>query len=510
MDTKVLNVLIEALKNAEQNAASGLPAVGLTDFQSNQRVFGTRGMERQTLKTWSEYQGQLNALKETSLTANTSTLYGCTSLFGLCGPDEVIGLSLMDDKLSAWMEWFPNDVCEQFVKFLTYADVEGTAAGSPQTTAGAACDDPPKSEKGTFEIFLGDKGLLRVSGEPVVLTKIGERKCDKQPIYTLPFAGAPGGVRIDNDLDFEAIVAAEALKNDLSRHLITGDKGTTGEFDGLEQLVNTGYVDIKTGTTNSGIDSLVVAWSNDNFDGAVNGKGNIISWVIALVRRIRQRVQMAGRGTIAVGDLVLVMTTEMRDAFLDAFACYGLCTPSAYNEIFRDNLAVREFRDQFNGGLFGDGYITVDGIAVPIVTHDWLPRTQSGTKHVSDIYILTRRMGASRVLYGQYHPMTQGVDKAREFGAGHYRLMQGDRLVQWIKWDNLCVQTSLAVKPNIYLSAPWAQARITNVGVDPLLDPISLDPQSSYFLSAKRVATPMPQYWYQDGVWVQNKAGTVG
>ena len=69
-------------------------------------------------------------------------------------------------------------------------------------------------------------------------------------------------MRIDNDIDFEAIVAAETLKADLSRKLITGDKDTAGEFDGLEQLVNTGYVDVKTGALNAGIDSTIVAWAS--------------------------------------------------------------------------------------------------------------------------------------------------------------------------------------------------------------------------------------------------------
>lgn len=296
--------LISALQEAELREKQGLPAVGLMDHART--PWGTKRDLMPALQTWTKY-------KETSLTPNHTTLYGCTGLFGLCGPDEVVGLALTDDKLIEWMGWQSSSVCEQFIKFLTYADVTGTADGTPSTTAGAPCDDPPVSEKGTFEIFLGDKGLLRIAGLPIELTKIGERKCDKQPTYTLPLPGAPNGVRIDNDLDFEAIISAEALKADLSRLLITGDKDTAYEFDGLQQLVNTGYVDIKTGATNSGIDSTIVAWANDNMNGAVNGLGNLIATVIALVRRIKHRVALTGRGNIALGDMVLVMPTFLRD-----------------------------------------------------------------------------------------------------------------------------------------------------------------------------------------------------
>lgn len=491
-----LETLINALKAAEAAEKSGLPAVGLSDYQHGMRPYGTRGFNDQALGTWSQYSQKL---KETELTPNHTTLYGCTGLFSICGPDEVIGLSMNDDKLVAWMDWRSSNVCEQFVKFLTYMDAEGTAAGSPQSLAGAPCDNPPTAEKGTFEIFLGDKGLLRVSGQPIELTKIGERKCDKQPTYTLPIPGAPAGVRIDNDLDFEAIVAAQALKHEISRDVITGNKTSTGEFDGLEQLVNTGYTDVKTGLTNSGIDSQIVAWANDNMDGAINGKGNIVKWLTHLIRRIRHRVRLAGKGDLAVGDMVVVMPSFLRDCFLDAWACYGLCEPSQYNEIFRDNLAVREFRDRFNGGLFGDGYFTVDGVPVPIVAHDWIPYGQSGTKFTSDIYILTKRIGSTPVLFGQYHPMSQAVDVARQFGMDHFRTLQGDRMIQWSKSDNLCVNVSMAIKPNVYLSAPWAQARITNVGCTPLLAPLSDDPQSSYFVNSKRVADPIIQYFYKHG-----------
>lgn len=505
-----MQTFINALQAAEAAEKSGLPAVGLNDYQMANRPFGGRMFPTGELQTWTQYKSNLSKLKETELTPNIWTLYGCTGLFSMCGPDDVIGLSMTDDKLISWLNWRSSNICEQFIKCLTYMDVTGTAAGSPSSLAGRACDTPPVSEKGTFEYFLGDKGLLRVSGLPIELTKINQLKCDKQPTYTLPVPGAPNGLRIDNDLDFEALVASEALKHEISRLVIRGAKATTGQFDGLEQLVNTGYVDIKTGTLNAGIDSVVVNWSNDNLDGAVNGRGNIIAFVIALVRRVRQRIKMSGRGDAAVGDIALVMTTYMRDCFLDAFACYGMCAPSQYNEIFRDNLAVREFRDKFNGGMFADGYITVDGTPVPILTHDWLSLGQSGTKFTSDIYLLTRRIGATPILYGQYHPMGEAVDVARGFGMDHYRLMQGDRLIQWSKSDNLCVNVSLAVKPNVYLSAPWAQARITNVGCVPSFAPISDDPQSSYFIMSKRVASPLAQYWYSKGnyIWTQDKSGT--
>ena len=488
------DILINALKAAEAQEKSGLPPVGILDASSHTRPWGQRQIGGNKVKTWTKY-------KETELTADHNRLYDCTGLFGLCGPDEVIGLSMTDDKLVEWMGWQSSSVCEQFIKMITYMDVAGTGAGNPSAMSGAACDNPPAAEKGTCEVFLGDKGLYRVCGAPIDLTIVGERKCDKQPIYTLPVPGAPNGIRVDNDLDFEAIVAAEALKHGLSRDLIDGDKANAGQFDGLEQLVNTGYVDVKTGTACTGVDSLVVAWANDGVDGAVNGHGSIIKKLTDVVRRLRQRINMAGKGSVAVGDMVIVLPTFLRDAVLDAWACYGLCTASQYNELFRNNLDVREFRDKFTTGLYGDGFITVDGIPVPFIAHDWMTIGQSGGNFTSDIYVLTRRIGATPVLYGQYHPMSAALDVAQKFGATQYRPMQGDRVLQWAKTDNLCIQVCMAIKPNLYLSAPWAQARITNVATDPQFNPISLDPQSSYFINDTSVAAQIVQYFYNDLGW---------
>jgi len=60
--------------------------------------------------TWSNYLSSLQRgkfrgkelrvqNKETTITAATETMYGCTGIFGLCGPDDVIGLSMYDDPL---------------------------------------------------------------------------------------------------------------------------------------------------------------------------------------------------------------------------------------------------------------------------------------------------------------------------------------------------------------------------------------------------------------------------
>ena len=323
--------------------------------------------------------------KEASLTITSTTLYSCCGLFSVCGPDAVLSRVVTDDKLSEWLGWVENNECYQFVKTITWIGNSGTAAGSADSAAGEPCDDPPTVEWGACE-YLIQKGLLRKCGDPIDLTVVGEKYCDKQPLYDFM------GQRIDNDLEWQAIMAGIALKNDIARLAVVGSNAVAGEFDGLEQLVNTGYVDVHTAQPCEPVDSLVTDWSN----AVVNN--TLIELVFAYIRRIRQRAQ--NRGGIAPNDMVIMMPSFLRDCFMDAWICYGFCDETA------DSTSRWETRDRDQrfrgGGLFGDGFIIVDGVDVPLMVNDWIPVTSVAPNFCSDIYILTRRLGNLPIFHFQY------------------------------------------------------------------------------------------------------------
>ena len=469
-----------------------------------------------TQMTWTRWKEALAnghfsnvRVKESSLTTSANTLYGCTGLFGLCGPDDIVGLTMNDDPLVEWMGFFPDTVCEKFIKAWVYTDVAGTAAGNISTTVyGDECDNPPTSEKGVCEYYIGDYGTLRACGEAVKVGMLGMRKCDKQPTYTIPVEGV-GPIRIDNDLDLETINATQVIKHELSRLLITGDKTVSGQFDGLNQLVKTGYTTIG-GDLCTGLDSVVVDWQNDDLSGAVNGHGSIITKIRDVFRRIMWRIAQTGMGKPAEGDVVLVMPTWLAWEVLDEWAVWSFREQvNSTQVVYRDYMDVRSIREKYAVGLFGGGYITIDGFNLHIIPHDWMAISQSAPYHISDIYMLTRRIGTRRVLQGQYMPVNMGADAVNaQVGYSYFNTeaMQGGRMIRWMKFDNTCVQPCALVKPRLYLDAPWAQAVINNVGVSLQFSPQSLDPQSNYFLSNKNVAEKITQYFYGDtgsgdGTW---------
>lgn len=462
--------------------------------------------------TWSQYKQarQNNRLpqfrvKETSITTATDTMYGPTGLFSLCGPDEILGLTMQDDPLVSWLGFFPDRIHEKFIKGWIYTDVAGTAAGSPVGNVyGAPCDDPPVSEKGICEFVIGDFGSYRACGEGVDVSIIGTRKCDKQPTYTVPIDGV-GPVRIDNDLDLEMIAGAQVVKHEVSRHIILGDQDTEYQMEGLQNLVKVGYVSTK-GERCYAMDSWVLDWANDDMSGAVNGYGSIISAVRDMWRNIRWRIHQTKLGMPREGDVVLVMPYWLARVFLDEWAWWAVRDGEQYNEVFRDNLSMRQFRNQHNGGLFGGGHISIDGFNIHIIEHDWLPVDQDAPNFCSDIYMLVRAVGGRRVLQGQYIPAELGVNAVTAAAGYKYfsvEQIQGGRGIRWMKYDNVCVQPCVMVRPRLYLETPWAQGKIENVCIAPqTFDPMSLDPQSNYFIEQNlQAASAQTQYWYDDEGW---------
>jgi|GEM_PF-2027804 len=417
--------------------------------------------------------------KEASLTlSGLGSLTGCCGLFQDQSNSPLFSLTMQDEAFLAWMGWVANDECRQFVKLLSYTGPSGTASGTQGTGEKAACDDAAGVEFGTCEILLPDKGRLARSGPTRDLTENNRRLWAEQPVYTLD------GRQIDDDLTWSTVLAGRVVYDDLKRMVITGNGSSANQFEGLERIVNTGYVNVTNGVRCSAMDSIVVNWANHAMSYKLNGQHALVDYVIAIVRRIRQRITWAGMGRAAVGDMVIMLPTFLRDCLLDAFTCWSVCPGAQYNEANLNTLEARTFRNSLNGGQYGDGQIFVDSQPVPVLTYDWQAVTHNATYFTGDIYVLTRAVnnGAVPVLRGQYIDMSKPANRFGEVsGNGHYKATDGGRFLWYWKTDNECIQPTVVFRPNLWCSAPWAQARIQDVACMGPLNPLSPDPTSSYY-----------------------------
>lgn len=417
--------------------------------------------------------------KEASLTLSTmGSLTGCCGLFMDQSNNALLSLTMQDEPFLAWMGWRANNECRQFVKLLSYTGPTGTAAGTEGNGAAAACDDAAGVEFGTCEVLLPDKGRLKRAGPVRDLTENNRKLWAEQPVYTLE------GQQITDELTWSTVLAGRTVYDDVKRMAIVGNSTSANQFDGLQRIVATGYVNVTDGIRCTAMDSLVVNWANHVMSYQLNGTHALVDYLIAIVRRIRQRVSWSAMGGIALGDQVLMMPTFLRDCLLDAFTCWSVCPGAQYNEANLNTLEARTFRNTLNGGSFGQGQIFVDGTAVPIITYDWQAVASVAPYFTGDIYVLTRALGNGTVpvLYGQYIDMQQPAQAFAELsGTAHYKATDGGRFLWYWKQDNECIQPSVVFRPNIFCSAPWAQARIQNVACASPLTPLSPDPTSSYY-----------------------------
>jgi hypothetical protein len=424
-----------------------------------------------------------------------ASLYGCCGLFDPCGSNDLLSLTLDSEPFLDWLGWRSNNECRQFVKLLTYIGPAGTAAGTEGTGAAAACDDAAGVEFGSCELLLPDKGRIKRAGPVRDLTENNRKVCDEYPVFM------KSGEQIGDELMWSVTLAGSALKQDLKRMVITGNASSANQFSGLNTLVNTGYVDATSGRRCSSMDSIVVNWASHVMGYALNGTHDLVDYLIDIVRRIRQRAMWSNLGGIAVGDMVLVMPSFLRDCLLDSFTCWSVCPGAQYNEANINTLEARTFRNTLNGGTYGQGQIFVDGTPVPIITYDWFSLSQAAPYFVGDIFVLTRRIGNVPTLWGQYLDMTEPAARfAEEAGYGHYRALDGGRFLAYWKTDNECTQATLVMRPNVYLSAPWACARIQNVACQRPLNPLSADPTSSYYAEEYLVAATCPEDYLIDAL----------
>lgn len=414
--------------------------------------------------------------------SSLATAYGCCGLFDRCGDNDLLSLTLESEQLVDWIGWRSDDQCRQFVKLLTYIGPAGTSTGTETSGASTACADGAGVEFGTCEILLPDKGRIKRVGPTRDLTENNRKICDEYPVFM------KDGQRITDELMWSITMAGTAIRQDLKRMLITGNPSNAGEFAGLQHLVNTGYANAVDQRRCTAMDSLVLNWGSQTMATEVNGF-DLIDYIIDYVRRIRTRARWSSLGGIAVGDQILMMPSFLRDCLLDTYTCWSVCEGSTYDYTVLQKYEGRTFRNSLNGGTFGDGQIFVDGTPLPIITYDWTAFGQAAPYFTGDMYILTRRIGNVPVLWGQYIDMTKPANRFNEeAGYAHYKSLDGGRFLSYWKTDNECTQVTVLTRPNLYLSAPWAQARIQNVACQRPLAPMSPDPTSSYY--AESVLAP--------------------
>ena len=413
--------------------------------------------------------------KRLTLSTDPSLYSTIPPLFDLCGDNDLMSLSLAGTNLFLdWLGWQGTDIYRLVRDFIIFNRAKSTAAGSGVATPGwlaDPCADPAGVESQGCELEIEGFSRLRRAGPVRDITKTALNYCEISPRYRID------GVLINDDLEYDLNRAVEVLIQDLALEVVEGNSSTGGQSDGLENLVTT-YPDC------CWLNSILIDWNGNDMDGgsgetwdgnAIPATATFVDLLIALVRRIRTRIHnvptLAGRGLVE-GDMILVMPSSFIPCLLDAYTCWSVC---ANDFSFMQSFEARRFRDALNGGMFGAGQITIEGVTIPIMPYDF---GLINGLFTFDAYLLTRGVGSRRWLYGQFNNMNP---VAAKMPGGEYSATDGGRILTWMDEDETCAKRVAEMQHRLVLEAPWAQVRISDISCNALGGPISTDPWSTYF-----------------------------
>lgn len=412
--------------------------------------------------------------KQRAMTLSTSaTPFGCCNFFDNC-TDELMSLHYAGAlPLLDWMSFNVSDVCEKTFEFITYVR---PAQSEGEPTAGHLadpCSTPNGWEFGSTKLTISDFGRYGRLG-PVRDMMKPKKFCLTDPRRRLD------GEEVTDEREWDLRFSMENIVQDLSKDLIVGNSSTAGKMNGLENIVKTGY-------GSSMLDSWVVGWNGNPLSGGagitVNGQGigasfDFIDVLTALTRRVKARIgwsPLLRNQTMNLGDMILLAPTHVAEEILDFYTCWSVCASTEDITVQLQSLEARTFRRQLMGGLYGYGTITIDGIPIPIMGYDW-ELIKSAT--LNDIYLLTGGIGSVRLWYGEH---LSAVQAASVHGGQGYFSTDGGRVLAKYDTENECTQLKAWIHPRIYTRAPWAQIRFQDVQVIGVLDPLSPDPDSSFY-----------------------------
>jgi hypothetical protein len=393
-------------------------------------------------------------------------------LFDLCGDNDLMSLSFAGvNPFLDWLGWQPTNTYKLVREFILFNRASKTVQGTKSAGWLAdPCADPNSIESEYCELEIEGFSRLRRVGPVRDITKTGLNYCEVSPRYRID------GTLINDDREYDVARAVEALIQDLAQMVVDGNEDTSGQTDGLENVVVTGH-------DCCFIDSIVIDWNDNDFDGgsgatwngdAIPDTANFVDLLMALVRRIRTRKNqvpsLAGRGFVE-GDMVLVLPSSFATCVLDAYTCWTVCSGDMTQ---MQSFEARRFRDALNGGMFGAGQITIEGMTIPLMPYDF-GLINGGNSF--DAYLLTRGVGNRRWLYGQYNDMNPIAAKKGE----GYVSLDGGRLLQWNVSDHTCEERLVEMQHRLVCEAPWAQVRIQNITCNVIGGPLSTDPWSEYF-----------------------------
>lgn len=399
--------------------------------------------------------------------------YGLPPLFGDCFDGDITHLFYEDSEpFLNWLGMRPARARYLRQVFINYVLPKGAENGVPNTGLPTSLCEPGQGFSwGTCDFVLNGFGVVQRSGETWIIGGTQTPYCETTPRYRVD------GTEITDPLDWELSNLMAITMNDLAIRVLTGNKSTDLDADGLLALIKTGY-------TNSNselcplMDSFILDWEGNPACGATevttvptingadyNGLVNLFKVLRDIVRRIRRRGVLAKLPPLQAGDMILALPDWAIDCVITCAVCWLECDGD-YTRMDSNNAIAR--REEFSMGGLGFGHLMLDGFMLPLVPFNPIdyngdvgdePKgyldNDDGT---FDALLLTRAFGNREVLTMEYNDLSDGEGR----GYQYYTNDNGQFLI-WTNVDNRCMHINMSTEWRLFMSAPWAQVSILNV-----------------------------------------------
>lgn len=416
--------------------------------------------------------------KAVSSTASPNYLHGPGSLLGLMGlPSEINNAMVMPVKGLAAVLPTMISPYEQAIKTILTGQ---TASSGSEPTTNCADGKNPGNLKICNQVW--PFGRLQMDSQVIDVSQIG-RLINRGEFVDAQLIGNPFA-----DLPVQGPVSpADALRTEVGKKItelfvaLTRDYGhlnfdgnpintaaSSGgylEWNGLDKIINTGYIDAFTGIACPAADSRVVSFGNLAID---TNAGALVQQVSELVRAqyyLADRTQQGPVGfAFAMRYSLWLKLTEVWPCAYFTTMCTNLNTGSTQ---FVDAARQLALRDEMRAGMY---ILTVFGDKIPVIIDDYITETipVSGTFQ-SDIYLvpLTHVGGRPATYFEAFN--WDGPNGAVEAGAllaptGTYSTVGGG---QYLLIKNpptkTCVQVTVVTKKRLICEIPFLAARLTNV-----------------------------------------------
>lgn len=358
----------------------------------------------------------------------------------------------------------------------------GVTAGSGNNVTGACAVGPKPGQLKAMQLSA-TFGIIHMSTKIFDITQAGMRKnrADIDRVFYnnaamnnpwLPEVPGLDAVNTYNNLlRTELFTLGIELERNVSQVHFVGVAGTENntyrgvakQWNGLDSLVKTGYVDSVTGLAVERADSYVYS-----FNALVSGNDANSNSLIRVISDTwyMQRDWLRSLGIEPVH--ALVMRPDLFRAVAEQWACaYALtrCTDGTVGSpVTRDAEATRALFD----AIINSESLPIDGVQVPVILDDTIPReTLANGRYKSDIYGLMLSGNGIPTLYGEYFPMNNGeAEELEQFmggPSGDTRTTNDGLYRVFVRKTGGCYEYDFFARPRLITDAPFGHFRIDDV-----------------------------------------------